>query len=60
MKNTVLAPEEKGVSASLECDKCKQKKIHYTQAQTQSADEPMTTFCECFTCGNRWKFEYVH
>ena len=25
------------------------------QAQTRSADEPMTTFCYCNDCGHRWK-----
>ena len=26
-----------------------------SQAQTRSADEPMTTFALCLECGNRWK-----
>ena len=38
------------------CGKCKQSRVAYSQAQTRSADEPMTTFCECTVCGNRWKF----
>jgi len=38
------------------CGKCRQSRVAYTQAQTRSADEPMTTFCECTNCGNRWKF----
>lgn len=37
------------------CGKCKQSKVSYSQAQTRSADEPLTTFCECVLCGNRWK-----
>jgi len=41
---------------SMQCGKCKQMKVAYSQAQTRSADEPMTTFCECMNCGNRWKF----
>lgn len=56
MNNAMVAQEEKSVSTSLECGKCHQKKVSYSQAQTRSADEPMTTFCECQNCGNRWKF----
>ena len=47
--------EEKAVSSSLTCGKCGAQKVSYTQAQTRSADEPMTTFCECMNCGRRWK-----
>ncbi|MCJ1407907.1 RNA polymerase II elongation factor [Ptychographa xylographoides] len=50
------APQaEKSISTSLTCGKCGQKKVSYSQAQTRSADEPMTTFCECTVCGKRWK-----
>lgn len=38
------------------CGKCKGKCCTYTQVQTRSADEPMTTFVFCNQCGNRWKF----
>ncbi|KAL1245552.1 Transcription elongation factor A protein [Trichinella spiralis] len=38
------------------CGKCHKKNCTYTQAQTRSADEPMTTFVYCRECGNRWKF----
>ncbi|CAI8005402.1 Transcription elongation factor A protein 1, partial [Geodia barretti] len=40
----------------LKCSKCGSRKCTYTQAQTRSADEPMTTFAYCLTCGHRWKF----
>ncbi|KAH8179390.1 transcription factor s-II (TFIIS), central domain-containing protein [Sarocladium implicatum] len=56
MKKAQVPMAEKSISDSLECGRCKQKKVSYTQAQTRSADEPMTTFCECLHCGNRWKF----
>jgi transcription elongation factor S-II len=56
MDKAMVAQEEKSISTSLRCGKCGQRKVTYTQAQTRSADEPMTTFCTCLNCGNRWKF----
>ncbi|KAJ4393865.1 transcription elongation factor TFIIS [Gnomoniopsis smithogilvyi] len=56
INNAQVAQPEKSISDALTCGKCGQKKVSYTQAQTRSADEPMTTFCECLACGNRWKF----
>ncbi len=55
MNKAMVAQAEKSVSTALTCGKCNQKKVSYSQAQTRSADEPMTTFCECQVCGNRWK-----
>lgn len=40
----------------LKCGKCKKRNCTYNQLQTRSADEPMTTFVMCNSCGNRWKF----
>jgi transcription elongation factor S-II len=56
MNNAMVAQEEYSISSEFVCGKCKQKKVSYKQAQTRSADEPMTTFCTCMNCGNRWKF----
>ncbi|KAF4589484.1 transcription elongation factor s-ii [Ophiocordyceps camponoti-floridani] len=56
MKKAQVPMAEKSISDSLECGRCKKKRVSYTQAQTRSADEPMTTFCECMGCGHRWKF----
>lgn len=55
MKKAQTPQIEKSVSDALQCSRCKQKKVSYSQAQTRSADEPMTTFCECTNCGHRWK-----
>ncbi|KAF2869336.1 transcription elongation factor S-II [Massariosphaeria phaeospora] len=56
MNQAMVAKVEKSISTEFQCGKCKQKMVAYSQAQTRSADEPMTTFCECQNCGNRWKF----
>ena len=56
MNQAMVAQVEKAISKEFQCGKCKQKLVRYSQAQTRSADEPMTTFCECMNCGNRWKF----
>ena len=37
------------------CSRCKQKKCTYYEVQTRSADESMTIFITCLTCGKRWK-----
>lgn len=51
-------PQEEKVISDMTCRKCGQKKVSYTQAQTRSADEPMTTFCHCLHCGARWREYY--
>jgi transcription elongation factor S-II len=55
MKKAQVPMAEKSISDALRCGRCGQRKVSYSQAQTRSADEPMTTFCECTVCGNRWK-----
>jgi DNA-directed RNA polymerase subunit M/transcription elongation factor TFIIS len=47
---------QKDTERLLKCGKCKSNNTSYTQMQTRSADEPMTTFAHCKDCGNRWKF----
>lgn len=44
-----------GVSNIFKCGKCNKRETQYTQVQTRSADEPMTTFVTCVNCGNNWK-----
>jgi DNA-directed RNA polymerase subunit M/transcription elongation factor TFIIS len=43
-------------SDAYKCYKCGESKSKITQAQTRSADEPMTTFVVCLVCHNTFKF----
>jgi len=53
----VISRQEDGqVKDSLiKCANCKNNTVQTTEFQTRSADEPMTVFCNCTTCGKRWK-----
>ncbi|MDB4726512.1 transcription factor S, partial [bacterium] len=44
---------EEGV---LECPRCFKNKTLSYQKQTRSADEPMTTFAKCVSCGKEWTY----
>ena len=55
MRAAQMPKEEKAINPGFKCGKCGQRKVAYSQMQTRSADEPMTTFCECTNCGNVWK-----
>jgi len=44
-------------TTQIRCGKCGKFDCSYSQQQTRSADEPMTTFVLCNICGHRWKFE---
>lgn len=50
-----FAVDKRGATSEFKCRKCKQRECSYTQLQTRSADEPMTTFVTCLNCGNFWK-----
>lgn len=55
-KRESMAAQENGRTTSIfRCGKCKSRNCTYTQLQTRSADEPMTTFVNCVDCGNRWR-----
>jgi len=43
------------MAKDITCSKCKKNRISFYELQTRSADEPMTCFYRCLTCGNRWK-----
>ena len=55
MNDAMVAQAERSISTSLQCGKCGQRKVTYTEAQTRSADEPMTLFCTCMNCGKSWR-----
>jgi len=53
-------PKLEAATDNFTCYKClkekrEAKKCTFYQLQTRSADEPMTTFVTCLTCGARWK-----
>lgn len=54
-EENIYAPKLVASTDGFTCRKCKSKECSYYQLQTRSADEPMTTFVTCITCGNRWK-----
>ena len=56
MSKYINTKEEQEHDGFFKCGKCKTFKTTYTQAQTRSADEPMTTFVTCLNCNHRWKF----
>ena len=59
MERTDISAKKSSVNVAfqpIQCVKCKGEKVICRQPQTGSADEPVTTFCECRSCGNRWKF----
>lgn len=56
MDEAMVPPETRSISTMFKCGKCGHNKTFHFQAQTRSADEPMTNFLECVQCGNEWKF----
>jgi transcription elongation factor S-II len=51
-----MARTQGAKTSQLTCGKCKKNNVAYSEMQTRSADEPMTTFAFCQECGHRWKF----
>lgn len=45
---------EKLQDGLIQC-RCGSRKTSYVEKQTRSADESMTVFAKCHTCGKRWK-----
>jgi transcription elongation factor S-II len=57
-KKEYIEQRENNISYSdaYKCFKCGESKSKITQAQTRSADEPMTTFVVCLVCHNTFRF----
>jgi len=56
IKDHQLSKNTGTTTGQFKCGKCHKMDTSYSQLQTRSADEPMTTFVYCNNCGNRWKF----
>ena len=55
-KATIISNEDDMVQDTLiKCQNCKSHTVQTRELQTRSSDEPMTIFCNCTTCGKRWK-----
>ena len=52
LRENGLDPDKAGEHT---CSKCKGTKTSSYALQTRSADEPMTVFVTCLTCGKRWR-----
>lgn len=57
-KQEYIKEKKKNITTSdiFKCPKCGNRKCTVYQMQTRSADEPMTTFVTCLTCGYVFKF----
>ncbi|KAJ3277376.1 RNA polymerase II elongation factor [Borealophlyctis nickersoniae] len=56
LNDAIIPMPEEAETDQFLCSRCHKRKCSYTQMQTRSADEPMTTFVKCLNCGKRWKF----
>lgn len=50
-----IAKSKRVSSMMFKCSKCGQRDVDYYEMQTRSADEPMTVFITCNSCGNKWR-----
>jgi transcription elongation factor S-II len=54
-KEALWLKKQEVVEGAYTCSKCKTNHTTYYALQIRSADEPMTIFVTCLTCGKRWK-----
>eukprot|EP00301_Raphidiophrys_heterophryoidea_P012242 c1864_g1_i1.p1 GENE.c1864_g1_i1~~c1864_g1_i1.p1 ORF type:complete len:227 (-),score=68.26 c1864_g1_i1:61-741(-) len=55
MKQALDASTLRATTTQFKCGKCRKRECTYFELQTRSADEPMTVFVQCQSCGNKWK-----
>lgn len=58
MRVAQVSQEVPSITDTLSCPKCHKREVSFYQAQTRSADEPMTTFCTCQPCGHQWRVSF--
>ncbi|THC95369.1 hypothetical protein EYZ11_005137 [Aspergillus tanneri] len=51
----VFGGKEEFANADSMAKNCNGDRAYFFQLQIRSADEPMTTFLKCTTCGARWR-----
>lgn len=49
--------DKRGTTDMYTCEKCQNKVCDHYMLQIRGADEPMTVFLECLTCGFKWTTE---
>ena len=47
--------EDQAMRGGIVCRACNKATVIVQQKQTRSADEGMTVFCSCRTCGKQWR-----
>ena len=55
LRKQLTVDAESAPDGAFTCSKCRSKKTTFYEMQTRSADEPMTLFIQCLSCGSRWK-----
>lgn len=55
LQQKAAVKESEYADGLMQCGRCKSWKVQWTQIQTRSSDESMTTNCWCPKCNKRWK-----
>lgn len=55
IRNEARGSKPQATTDMFTCPKCHARQTTYAEAQTRSADEPMTLFISCVVCGHAWR-----